>query len=112
MAAEAERESVKLKKLEYFQNLLHERAGDGEEGPTTFPATVVDVRNYGLLVELPDIVLSGLVHVSTLDDDFYQFDPVRLRFTGSAPMDFTSQPSTGFSVHSLFTVKRTSTSMM
>ena len=27
VAADAERESVKLKKLEYFQNLLHERAG-------------------------------------------------------------------------------------
>ena len=82
VAAEAERESVKLKKLEYFQNLLHERKEEQEEGPTTFPAVVVDVRNYGLLVELPDFVLSGLVHVSELTDDFYQFDSVRLRFVG------------------------------
>ena len=82
VAAEAERESVKLKKLEYFQNLLHEKKGEAEEGPTTFPAVVVDVRNYGLLVELPEFVLSGLVHVSELDDDFYQFDAVRLRFVG------------------------------
>ena len=42
----------------------------------------MDVRNYGLLVELPDFVLSGLIHVSELDDDFYQFDAVRLRFVG------------------------------
>ncbi len=42
----------------------------------------MDVRNYGLLVELPDFVLSGLVHVSELDDDFYHFDAVRLRFIG------------------------------
>jgi ribonuclease R len=82
VAADAERESVKLKKLEYFQNLLHERLDEAGDEPTTFPAVVVDVRNYGLLVELPDFVLSGLVHVSELDDDFYQFDNVRLRFVG------------------------------
>lgn len=90
VAADAERESVKLKKLEYFQNLVHARerereaAGHDDEGsiPTSFPAVVVDVRNYGLLVELPDFVLSGLIHVSELTDDFYTFDPVRLRFVG------------------------------
>ena len=82
VAADAERESVKLKKLEYFQNLLAERLADADGAPTTFPATIVDVRNYGLLVELPDFVLSGLVHVSELDDDFYQFDATRQRFVG------------------------------
>ena len=83
-AADAERESVKLKKLEYFQNLLAESAAnaDDEVGPKTFAARIVDVRNYGLLVELPDLVLSGLIHVSELDDDFYHFDAVRLRFIG------------------------------
>ncbi len=82
VAAEAERESVKLKKLEYFQNLLMESAHDHDGEPTTFPARIVDVRNYGLLVELPDLVLSGLIHVSELDDDFYNFDATRLRFLG------------------------------
>ena len=82
VAADAERESVKLKKLEYFQNLLQERQSTADDEPTTFPAVIVDVRNYGLLVELPDFVLSGLVHVSELDDDFYQFDAVRQRFVG------------------------------
>ncbi len=82
VAADAERESVKLKKLEYFQNLLHANPDDQDDEPTTFPAVIVDVRNYGLLVELPDFVLSGLVHVSELDDDFYHFDAVRLRFVG------------------------------
>lgn len=80
VAADAERESVKLKKLEYFQNLLHE--DDNEKEPAVFTAVIVDVRNYGLLVELPAFVLSGLVHVSELRDDFYQFDAVRQRFIG------------------------------
>ncbi len=84
IAADAERESTKLKKLEYFQNLVHDRDRDAAPGdaPTSFPAVVVDVRNFGLLVELPDFVLSGLIHVSELTDDFYTFDPVRLRFVG------------------------------
>ncbi len=82
VAADAERESVKLKKLEYFQNLLHENDADNDKEPAVFQAVIVDVRNYGLLVELPDFVISGLVHVSELRDDFYQFDAVRQRFTG------------------------------
>lgn len=76
LAAEAEKESVKLKKIEFFQNQLR------TQKPEAFRAVVVDVRSYGLLVELPDFLLTGLVHVSSLQDDFYTFEPVRLRFVG------------------------------
>jgi ribonuclease R len=75
-AADAEKESVKLKKIEFFQNQIRSRK------PQDFQAVIVDVRSYGLLVELPEFVLTGLIHVSSLQDDFYIFDPVRLRFTG------------------------------
>jgi len=43
---------------------------------------VVDVRNYGLLVELPDALITGLVHVSSLSDDFYVFEPAQRRLIG------------------------------
>jgi ribonuclease R len=43
---------------------------------------VVDVRNYGLLVELPDALITGLVHVSSLIDDFYVFEPAQRRLIG------------------------------
>jgi ribonuclease R len=43
---------------------------------------IIDVRNYGLLVELPEILLTGLIHVSTLADDFYVFSPAQRRFIG------------------------------
>jgi ribonuclease R len=33
-------------------------------------------------VELPDFLLSGLIHVSSLTDDFYSFDPVRRHLRG------------------------------
>jgi ribonuclease R len=75
-AAEAEIEAVRMKKLEFFERQLQER------DPQVFSAVIVDVRNYGLLIELPEVVLSGLVHISSLTDDFYLFDAVHRRFLG------------------------------
>lgn len=75
-ASDAERESVRLKQLEYFKDQ------SARKKPETFPAVVVDVRNYGLVVELPDHLMTGLIHVSTLPDDFFVFDSGRLRFVG------------------------------
>ena len=76
VAAEAEMDSVKMKKLEFFQRQLDAR------DPQVFRAAVIDVRNYGLLLELPDVLLTGLVHVSSLTDDFYVFHPAQRRFIG------------------------------
>jgi ribonuclease R len=76
VAADAEMDSVKMKKLEFFQRQLEER------DPQIFRAAVIDIKNYGLLVELPDVLLTGLVHVSSLKDDFYVFHPTQRRFIG------------------------------
>src|SRR5437773_8851373 len=75
-AADAEIESVRMKKLEFFQRQLDER------NPQIFRAAIVDVRNYGLAVELPDILITGLVHVSSLSDDFYLFESSRRELIG------------------------------
>jgi ribonuclease R len=75
-AADAEKESVKFKKIEFFQNQLK------QQRPPSYSSVIVDVRNYGLLVELPDLLLTGMVHVSALAGDFFTFDSVRLRFVG------------------------------
>jgi len=75
-AADAEIESVRLKKLQFFQQQLEER------NPQVFRAAIMDVRNYGLVVELPDALVTGLVHVSTLSDDFYRFDAAQRRLIG------------------------------
>jgi ribonuclease R len=76
VAAEAEMESVKMKKLEFFQRQLDAR------DPQIFRAAVIDVKNFGLLVELPDVLITGFVHVSSLTDDFYVFHPAQRRFIG------------------------------
>ncbi len=73
-AEDAERESVKLKKIEFFALAAGRR--------DKFTAVILDVRNYGLVVELPEFLITGLVHVSALSDDFYLFDAARLRFVG------------------------------
>ena len=43
---------------------------------------IIDVKSFGLIVELPAVILTGVIHVSSLQDDFYLFDPVRLAFIG------------------------------
>ena len=73
VAAEAELESAKIKKLEFLQQQLTAK------DPQVFRAVVIEVRNYGLLIELPDVLLTGLIHVSTLQDDFYRFDAAQRR---------------------------------
>lgn len=76
IAADAEIEAVRMKKLEFFQRQLDER------NPQVFRAAIVDVRNYGLVVELPDLLITGLIHVSSLTDDFYLFEPAQRRLIG------------------------------
>jgi len=76
VAADAEIEAAQMKKLEFFQRQLDER------NPQIFHAAIVDVRNYGLVVELPDALITGLVHVSSLADDFYLFEPARRQLVG------------------------------
>jgi ribonuclease R len=75
-ASEAEKESVRLKKLEFFQIQSANRNGQ------PFRAVIMDVRNYGIFVELPDFLLTGLVHVSSLDGDFFVLEPGRRRLVG------------------------------
>jgi len=75
-AAEAEIESVRIKTLQFFQHQLDAR------NPQVFRANVIDVRNYGLVIELPDVLTTGLIHISSLTDDFYLFQPEQRRLVG------------------------------
>lgn len=75
-AAEAEIESVRMKTLEFFQRQLETR------NPQVFRANIIDIRNYGLVIELPDVLTTGLVHISSLTDDFYLFQPDQRRLLG------------------------------
>jgi ribonuclease R len=65
-----------MKKLEFFERQIAER------NLQVFRAVVTDVRNYGLVIELPDVVMTGLIHISSLTDDFYVFDAAQRRLIG------------------------------
>ena len=62
-AEEVERETVKLKKAEYMEMHMGQ----------SFEGVVSGVTAWGIYVELPNTV-EGLVHVSTMADDYYVFD--------------------------------------
>jgi ribonuclease R len=61
-AMEAERETVELKKAEF----MSDKVGEAFEG------IISGVTQFGFFVQLPNTV-EGLVHVSTLTDDYYHF---------------------------------------
>ncbi len=75
-AAEAEQESVKLKKLEYFDRQAHATKR------TSFQALIQEVRSSGLLVQLPEFVIQGMVPLSGLQGDLFVFHPQRLELQG------------------------------
>jgi ribonuclease R len=72
LAIEAERESVRLKEIEYLQRHL------GSE----FEGVISAVMSYGFYVELVPSLVEGLVHVRSLDDDYYRYDARRKCLVG------------------------------
>lgn len=71
-ADEATRDALDTLKCEYMLDRV------GQE----FPGIISAVTGFGLFVELSDIYIDGLVHVTTLKNDYYQFDPIKHRLTG------------------------------
>ena len=71
-AMEAERRSVKLKQIQFLQDKI------GNE----FRAVISGVANYGIFVELTDILAQGLIRVKDLEGDFYVLDEKKYSLIG------------------------------
>lgn len=71
-ADEASRQVVFMLKCGFLQKHL------GKE----FSGIISSVTNFGLFVTLADLLIDGLVHVTSLPSDFYHFDPVHHRLQG------------------------------
>jgi len=71
-ADEATRDVMSWLKCEYLTQHVGEQ----------FNGVVTAVTSFGLFVELNDLYVEGLVHVSSLRSDYYQFDGVRHRLIG------------------------------
>ena len=75
-SADAERDSKDVKLFTFLKAQL----ASGE--PIKYPALVTDVRNFGFFVDVPGLAMSGLVPLSTIEDDFYVFDEARRNLVG------------------------------
>ena len=71
-ADEAERETVKLKKVEYME----QHTGFEYDG------VISGITAYGMYVELENTV-EGLVHINSLKDDFYEYDEAANELRGA-----------------------------
>jgi ribonuclease R len=71
-ADEATRDVMDWLKCEYMMDKV------GEE----FDGIITSVTSFGLFVELQDIYVEGLVHVTSLKRDYYHFDPVKRSLIG------------------------------
>jgi ribonuclease R len=72
-ADDATRDVARWLKAEYMMD----RVGD------EFDGMITGVTSFGIFVELTDIYVDGLVHVSALGNDYYHFDPAKHRLSGS-----------------------------
>lgn len=71
-ADDATRDVISWLKCEYLQ----ERVGE------IFDGVVSSVVGFGLFVELKDLFVEGLVHISSLPKDYYHHDPAKSRLVG------------------------------
>lgn len=72
-AETAERELVKLKILIYLTRKLGEK----------FDAVITGVADYGFFAQVEQFPAEGLVHISSLTDDYYRFDAEAHTLEGS-----------------------------
>jgi len=75
-SADAERDSKDVKLFAFLKAQLQ----SGK--PERYPALVTDVRNFGFFVDVTGLAMSGLVPLSTMEDDFYVFDASRNHLVG------------------------------
>lgn len=71
-ADEASRDATDWLKCEFMMERV------GEE----FDGIITGVTGFGIFVELNDIYVEGLVHVTALRNDYYHFDPAKHRLLG------------------------------
>ena len=72
IAEQAERDSIRVKQIEYIADRLGE----------IYSGVISGVTKYGLFVKIDNLLIEGLVPVKELSDDYYYFDPEAHRLVG------------------------------
>ncbi|HEV2320153.1 MAG TPA: RNB domain-containing ribonuclease, partial [Verrucomicrobiae bacterium] len=73
---DAERDSKDVKLFAFLKAQL------ASGRPQRYPAMVIDLRNFGFFVDVSGLGMSGLVPLSSLEDDFYIYDEQRNQLIG------------------------------
>jgi len=71
-ADDATRDAADMLKCEFMLDKVGE----------SFDGVISGVNSFGIFVELDGVYVSGLVHITALDYDYFHFDPVGRRLTG------------------------------
>jgi len=71
-AVEAERESIKLKQVEYMAGHLGK----------VYQGVISGATEYGIYVRMVDFAIEGLVHMRNLTDDYYEYDETTYSLIG------------------------------
>lgn len=71
-AEDASRDTLAWLKAEFMQDKIGQ----------VFDGVVSGVAEFGVFVQLNDLFIDGLVHVTALGDDYYHFDPLRFQLSG------------------------------
>ncbi|MEX0951662.1 MAG: ribonuclease R [Gammaproteobacteria bacterium] len=71
-ADDATRDAITRYKCEF----MRDRVGE------VFDGIIIGVTSFGIFVEMADVFVEGLVHISALGRDYFQFDPVGHRLRG------------------------------
>ncbi|MHA7841102.1 MAG: ribonuclease R [Gammaproteobacteria bacterium] len=71
-ADDATRDAVDWLKCEFMMDKVGE----------VFPGIITTVTSFGLFIMLKDIYVEGLLHISSLKNEYYRFDPIRHHLEG------------------------------
>jgi ribonuclease R len=74
VAEAAERQAIRVKQVSFMKD----RVGD------EFSGVISGVTPYGFFVRLDNLGVEGMVRLSTIDDDYYQYDEKNFRVIGRA----------------------------
>ncbi len=75
-SSDAERDSKDVKMYAYLKAQMDSKSRQ------PYTALVTDIRNFGLFIDVPDLGMRGLVPLSRMEDDFYDFDSARVQAIG------------------------------
>ncbi|WP_460634379.1 ribonuclease R [Larkinella harenae] len=73
VAVEAERASIKYKQVEFMNRMDRDQE---------FTGVITGVTDFGMFVEITETSAEGLVRMTDLEDDFYEFDKENYRLIG------------------------------